>query len=154
LLKDGIEQLGIVYNPFNGELFSAIKGEGAFLNNKKIQVSNEENIKKNICLFGIPYDRTKLKDIFNYVYNVSALFADCKRIGPSSLDICSVACGRATAYIELDLKKWDILAGKLILEEAGGLLVSINGNIIDITNDSFSIIACSEYIQHKIFKML
>lgn len=154
LVEDGVEQLGIVYNPFNKELFSAIRGEGSFLNDKQIQISNDESIKRNICLFGIPYDRTKLKDVFNYVYNISSLFADCKRIGPASLDICSIACGRATAYVELDLKKWDILAGKLILEEAGGLLVDINGDTIDITNNSFSIIACTKNIQKQILKLL
>lgn len=153
LVEDGVEQLGIVYNPFNKELFTAIRGEGAYLNNKRIQVSTDESIKRNLCFFGVPCDRTKLKDVFNYVHTISSLFGDCKRLGPASIDICGVACGRATCYIELNLKKWDILAGKLILEEAGGLLVDINGDTVDITKDSFSIIACTKDVQKRILKL-
>ena len=75
---------------------------------------------EGIAIFGMPYNREKTEKIFNIAKKAYGFSSDLKRVGPSSLDICMVAEGKAKLYFELDLNVWDICAGMLILTEAGG----------------------------------
>lgn len=127
LIRNGERYLGVVYNPYLNETFYAIKGEGAYLNGKKIKVSNEE-LSNGIVLFGSsPYNTELAKKSFDLAYEYFNQALDIRRSGSAALDLCSVACGRAELYFEILLSPWDFAAGALILEEAGGRVTTIEG---------------------------
>lgn len=116
--------LGVIYNPVEDVLYSATKGGGstvAVYKSKAEKISVKQfSENEGISIFGIPYNRTKVHRILELAEKYSKISSDLKRIGPASLDICRVAAGQAKLYFELDLNIWDIAAGILILEEAGG----------------------------------
>lgn len=127
LLKGKEVVAGVVCNPYLDEVFSAIKGEGAFCNGEKISVSSQP-MGKALVLFGTsPYD----KELFPKTIEVLSKFfnqaLDIRRSGSAALDLCTVACGRAELYFELQVSPWDFAAGKLIVEEAGGVVTTIDG---------------------------
>ncbi len=122
--------VGVVYAPGMDELFSAAKGEGAHLNGKKIQVSKITEVKNALFATGFPYKNQGL----NLPY-FNAMMGRCqaiRRLGAASLDLCYVAAGRFEGYWEFGLKPWDIAAGALIIEEAGGHVTDTNNNQIDL----------------------
>lgn len=130
LIKNGERYLGVVYNPYLDEMFYAIKGEGAYLNGKKIHVSKEE-LSNGIILFGsAPYNTELAKSSFDLAYDYFTKALDIRRSGSAAIDLCSVACGRAELYFEMILSPWDFAAGALIVEEAGGVVTTIDGNSI------------------------
>lgn len=127
LLKGKEVVAGVVYNPYLDEIFHAIKGQGAFCNGKKISVSDRP-IDNALVLFGSsPYDKnlfTKTIEILSeYFYKA----LDIRRSGSAALDLCWVACGRAELYFELQTSPWDFAAGKLLVEEAGGVVTALDG---------------------------
>ena len=127
LLKDGIPCAGIVYNPYADEIFSAIRGKGAFLNGWKIHVM-EENLSEQLVLFGTsPYNQELYQKAFQTCYALFQKCPDIRRSGSAAIDLCDVACGRAGLYFELLLSPWDYAAGALILAEAGGKAVTPEG---------------------------
>lgn len=129
LLKD--EQLfgGVVYNPATKELFSSELGKGAFLNEKKINVSKTDIFKNSLFITGFYYYKgEKLKQQIDKFTKVQEITQAVRRLGAASLDICYVACGRADGFWEAGLNSWDIAAGALILQESGGRFSDFNGN--------------------------
>ncbi len=133
LLKDGDPVLGVIYNPYAEEMFTAIKGEGAFLNGEPIHVSDKE-LSGGFIIFGSAsyYDdiRDKSYEILSR-YEKKAL--DTRRSGSAALDMCAVACGRAEMFFELRLCPWDYAAAGLLVKEAGGAAHRIEGG--DLTYD-------------------
>ena len=128
LLKGKQAVAGVVYNPYLDEVFYAIKGEGAYCNGKKISVSSQP-IGKALVLFGsAPYNKElfpkTLEILSDYFYKA----LDIRRGGSAALDLCYVACGRAELYFELLVSPWDFAAGKLIVEEAGGVVTALDGS--------------------------
>lgn len=145
LLKGKEAVAGVVYNPYLDETFSAIKGQGAFCNGKKISVSSQP-LSNALVLFGSsPYDKnlfTKTIEILSeYFYQA----LDIRRSGSAALDLCSVACGRAELYFELQVSPWDFAAGKLIVEEAGGIVTTLDGSPLSFEG-KISIIAKNNVI--------
>lgn len=127
LLKDGQPYMGVVYNPYLDEMFSAEKGRGAFRNESKIHVSDHE-LKEGIVLFGTaPYNEELSKRSFSLAYEFFERSLDVRRSGSAAIDLCNVACGRAELYFELLLSPWDYAAGALILTEAGGKIMTADG---------------------------
>jgi myo-inositol-1(or 4)-monophosphatase len=117
---DGEDRFGIVYNPFDGELYTAARGKGAFLNGEPIRVSDSRRMEQTIIGFGLPYNRDRARVMFRAAEKVFATCQDMKRKGAAALDLCYVAAGRLDGYFEVDLNVWDFAAGCVILEEAGG----------------------------------
>lgn len=113
--------LGAVFNPMMNELFFAEKGKGAFLNEKRITVSKKSTIETAFLVTGFPYNFPDVKphplEVFNKVVGKGL---PVRRLGSAALDLCWVACGRFDAFWEYNLQAWDIAAGYLIVEEAGG----------------------------------
>lgn len=108
--------LGVVYNPKDDIWYYACKGKGSYILEKGIVT--QLRVRKfppdeGIVVFGMPYDRRKTGKILDIVQKYYAIASDMKRIGPSSLDICLVASGKAKMYLELDLNLWDISAGDI-----------------------------------------
>ena len=127
LVKNGERYLGVVYNPYLDEMFYGVKGEGAYLNGKRIHVSSED-LSNGIVLFGsAPYNTELAKASFDLAYEYFTKALDIRRSGSAALDLCSLAAGRAELYFEMILSPWDFAAGALILEEAGGIVTKING---------------------------
>lgn len=155
LVKDSKTLLGIVYNPTTHDVYSAISGKGAYKNNNPIHVSNHDKIQNSVFAFGFPYDTTKTESILRKVWKVKQEgAADIKRIGPASLDVCRVAEGKLDGYFELDLQPWDLAASILILEEAGGSLVKMNGEKFNYTKSSILAINLSSNLQKSLIKIL
>lgn len=126
----------VVYNPYNEEVFEAEAGKGAFLNGKRIQAGNE-SLKHSLVAFGTsPYYAELKRASFALAEKMMDHAMDIRRSGSAALDLCYVACGRNGLYFELKLSAWDFAAGMLIVQEAGGLVLDMEGNIPDFTRPS------------------
>lgn len=148
LYEKGEITFGVVYNPFTEELFHAAKGEGAFLNGKKIEVSPLPDFKDAVVSFGSsPYEKDRAKELFPIFYRIFMNCADFRRTGSAALDLCYVACGRQHAYIEQDLKPWDYSAGSLILTEAGGAAVSWEGGSLPYLVNSDVLASAPQFLE-------
>ena len=112
---------GVIFNPITNEMFCAEKGNGAYLNNSRIRVSNQNKIKDSLIVTGGPKAASKIKDkIFSEYVNVSNNVSNVRKFGSAALDVAYVACGRFDGYWQRELNYWDIAAGIIILKEAGG----------------------------------
>lgn len=125
--------LGVIYNPFHGEMFVAEKGRGAFLNDIQVFVSTTGKLSDSLLATGFPYDR-KESPVNNYDHfvNFQQAAQACRRAGAASLDLAYTAAGRFDGYWEMKLKPWDVAAGKLLVEEAGGSISDFDGQPFDI----------------------
>ncbi len=136
LEAEGDILLGVVYDPFSQEIFSAIKNKGAFKNSKKISVSRIRRLTQALLVTGFPYDiRTSTKNNLNHFCNFAVRAQAVRRLGSAALDLCYTACGRFDGYWELKLSPWDQAAGSLILSEAGGSITDFKGAKFDIYGD-------------------
>ncbi|GAB4029076.1 MAG: inositol monophosphatase family protein [Elusimicrobiota bacterium] len=127
--------LAFIYNPLKEELFSAVKGRGAYLNGKKISVSSVSSIKDSLLATGFAYDRAQKADFYCSFYSdFMKISHDIRRAGAASLDMAWTACGRLDGYWEFNLKPWDVAAGILINEEAGGKVTDFEGKKLSSSN--------------------
>lgn len=129
----GEAQVAVVYNPFLSECFTAIRGQGAWLNGQPLRVSGKTELARAIVATGFPYDRNARTELMPRLARVLAECADVRRLGSAALDICWVACGRLDAYYE-SVSPWDAAAGQLVAREAGASLshfLPVNGDLPD-----------------------
>ena len=127
LLKDNTQMLGVIYNPYLDEMYSAEKGKGAYLNGNPIKVS-DRSLEDGIVIIGTaPYYKELNQESFDLAYRYFQKALDIRRSGSSALDLCNVAAGRAEVFSELRLSPWDYAAGSLIVKEAGGIVTTIGG---------------------------
>lgn len=132
LTKDGEKYIGVVYNPYLDEMFTAERGKGAFLNGRPIHVSRNP-LSEGIVLFGTaPYYEELSKKSFQMAYAYFKKALDVRRSGSAAIDLCSIAAGRAELYFELRLSPWDFAAGALIVEEAGGVVTTVEGGAVTL----------------------
>ena len=125
--------LGLVLNPMDGELFSAISGNGAELNGKSIKVSSTPSVYESLLVTGFPYDVNEIiEPAMNRFSALQQGSQGVRRLGSAALDICYVACGRFDGFWEQNLKPWDKAAGAIIATEAGA-------EITDFSNQPFAI---------------
>ena len=140
LLKNDQPIIAVCYNPYLKEIYTAIKGCGAFLNDKKIHVSNKR-LKDGILLAGCaPYYNDLRKESLNIQNRLALIASDYRRYGSAVIELCSIASGKAELYFELKLMPWNYAAASLIIQEAGGKITTINGEKIQYSNPT-SIIA-------------
>lgn len=128
LEKDGVIVIGIVYELNRNELFTAIKGGGAFLNNNMIQVKSNHLLANALIATGFPY--YDFQQLDNYIRTLRFLMEHTRgirRLGSAAVDLCYTACGRFDAFFEYSLSPWDVAAGGLILQEAGGEVKDFSG---------------------------
>ncbi len=123
----GIPHMGVVHSPFLQETFTAIKAQGAFLNEQPIKVSGLKKLRPALIATGFPYDKTQLKHLIDRIANVLPECQDLRRCGSAALDICHVANGTLDGYYE-SLSLWDFAAAVLIAEEAGAKLSHLYPN--------------------------
>ena len=114
---------GVIFNPITNEMFCAEKGNGAYLNNTRIRVSNKKKLKDALLVTGGPNGASKIKNkIYSEYINVSNNVSNVRKFGSAALDMAYVACGRFDGYWQRELNYWDIAAGVIILREAGGFI--------------------------------
>jgi len=129
LLEKGVPYIGVVYAPLLNELFHAVKGKGAFLNNKRISVSKETDLGKSILGTGFPYDVREskvnnLEHFSRFIVKARAI----RRMGSAAIDLAYTAAGRFDGFWELKLHPWDTAAAVLLVQEAGGKVTDFKGN--------------------------
>ena len=121
--EEGEIECGVIFNPIINEMFCAEKGNGAYLNNSRIRVSNKKKIKDALLVTGGPKGASKIKDkIFSEYIKVSMQVSNVRKFGSAALDMAYVACGRFDGYWQRELNYWDIAAGIVIIKEAGGFV--------------------------------
>jgi myo-inositol-1(or 4)-monophosphatase len=128
LYEEGKTVLGVVYDPTRDELFEAIRGGGAFCNGERIRVSDAALLTESLLGTGFPFSVPQYID--SYLAAFKELFLGCRgmrRAGSAALDLCHVAAGRLDGFWELYLKPWDMAAGALIVQEAGGAVTDFFG---------------------------
>jgi len=144
----GITQHGVIYDPVKDELFSASRGRGAMLNQRRIRVNVKDNLSNTFMGVGHAFRKIRNGEVVSYaknhfdtLLNVTEAGAQYRRAGSAALDLAYVAAGRLDGYFELGLKPWDIAAGELIVKEAGGTVVDARGGSESMENGQ--VIACS-----------
>ena len=136
-VSHGKTVFGAVYNPYTGQLFHAEPGRGAYMNGKRIHVS-ERPFGMALAVFGpCPYYKDTLAvKSFDMAREVFCRCVDIHRTGSAAIDICSVASGSCDIFFELILQPWDVAAGKLIVEEAGGIISAADGSPLPVDRPS------------------
>lgn len=155
-LKDKDEiVLGIVYNPFTGEFFHAEKGKGAFLNEKRIYVSEKKSLKESLVAVGTsPYNKEMAEEVFSRIKNIYKNSLDIRRTGSAALDLAYVACQRQDAYFEYNLKPWDFAAGSLLVQEAGGVIYDIRGQKLSYDKNMDILACCDKRVMEEMLDIL
>lgn len=130
---DGRREVGAVYEPTRKELFTAERGQGAFLNGTRLHVSETETLLDAMLVTGFPYDIHHHGDDLVALFGVFLTKARAvRRLGSAAIDLCYVAAGRFEGFWEQQLKPWDLAAGSLIVEEAGGRVTGMDGHAFDL----------------------
>lgn len=125
---DGRIELGVIYDPTRKELFVAERGGGAFLNGRPIRVSDADSLVESMLVTGFPYDvHTRAPELVGLFSDFISKARAVRRLGSAALDLCSIASGRMDGFWEQDLKPWDVAAGAIIVEEAGGKITDYAG---------------------------
>ena len=124
--------LGVIYDPMRDEMFSVERGQGAALNGRRIRVSQTSDLNRAMLCTGFPYDVRErgefARHFTNFIMNAQAV----RRDGSAALDLAAVACGRFDGFWEEGLRPWDVAAGVLMIEEAGGRVSRYDGAPFDI----------------------
>jgi myo-inositol-1(or 4)-monophosphatase len=125
---NGVAEVGVVFDPNRQELFTAERGGGAFLNGRPLRVSSAQTLVDGLLVTGFPYDvHQRLDEIVGLFSDFVGCARGVRRLGSAAIDLCYVAAGRMDGFWESDLKPWDIAAGALIVQEAGGLVTGLAG---------------------------
>ena len=128
LVENGEPTDGVIYDPLRNELFTASRGAGAVLNDKKIRVSDRKDLAGAMLITSFPpRERARLAPQLATVQSLLGEAEDIRRTGSAALDLAYVACGRADGYFEAGIKPWDIAAGMLLVREAGGRVCDFRG---------------------------
>jgi len=128
----GVIEIGVVYDPTRDEMFAAERGQGATLNERPIRVSSVADLNAAMLCTGFPYNVRErpnfARDFINFTMNAQAV----RRDGSAALDLAYLACGRFDGFWEDGLNAWDVAAGVLLIEEAGGRITNFTGAPLDI----------------------
>ena len=145
---------GLVYDPFKNEMFTAEKGKGAKLNGSEIKVSVVDLLEFSLVVSGTFHhaDQEVMDKLIEILKNLSLKAQGVRRDGSAALDLCYVACGRYESFWELGLNPWDMAAGSLILEEAGGKVTDLKGG--KFSNYNPRLIASNGLVHDEMVQLL
>jgi myo-inositol-1(or 4)-monophosphatase len=118
---------GVVYDPMRQELFAAERGSGAYLNNRRIRVSGVKRLEDSLVCTGFPSRQRHLSVNVHFYHQLAMATHGVRRSGSAAIDLSYVACGRLDAFWEFGLNPWDMAAGRLLVEEAGGRVSDMEG---------------------------
>jgi len=151
--RRGRIQLAVIFDAFKRELFVARRGAGASLNHKPIRVSHVRTLDMSLLATGFPYDRRERRRFYLCFWEAFMLRTHgVRRTGSAALDLAWVACGRVDAFWEFGLKPWDVAAGSLLVEEAGGHVSNMDGTMLDI--NAAQIIASNGRLHQQMIETL
>lgn len=151
---NGKVELGVVYDPMQDECFSAVRGKGAYLNGQPMQVSKVQKMIGAMLCTGFPYDVHTSKDNnLDYFSGFVLKSQGVRRLGSAALDLCYVAAGRLDGFWELSINAWDIAAGMLCVEEAGGVVTYMSGKPIELV-PPYSIVASTPVLHPMMMEII
>jgi myo-inositol-1(or 4)-monophosphatase len=145
-------QHGVIYDPVRQELFTATRGRGAQLNERRIRVSKRVNLDECLLGTGFPHSPEHMDAYTKSLQAIIPICGDVRRAGAATLDLAYVACGRLDGFWEMGLKPWDLAAGTLLIKEAGGIVTDFNG-AEDYLN-SGNVIAGNPKVLKSLFKLV
>ncbi len=154
--EEGIPTEAVVYNPILNELYWAVKGEGAYCNDIRLNVSTQTQLQQSLIATGFPY--AKVNRGIEYRWVIESLTSllphirDIRRLGAAALDLCYLAHGKSDAFYEIDLKPWDVAGGILIVLEAGGEVSNLSNMIFNF--DDKGIVASNAKIHKQLLEHL
>lgn len=151
--EDGIPLVGALYRPMSQDLYTCIKNQGSFLNGEKIKVTDTTDLNQSLAVTGFPYNRRACVDellerlgiMLNHVQGV-------RRFGSAALDLCYIAQGLLSIFWETNLKPWDVAAGTLLVEEAGGKVTKFDGSQMSL--DAGQLLATNRHLHEAVVKLL
>jgi myo-inositol-1(or 4)-monophosphatase len=150
---DGRIEVGAVFDPTRQELFTAERGEGAYLNGQALTVSDAAVLLDSLLVTGFPYDvHTRGEDLVALFGFFLGRARAVRRLGSAALDLCYVAAGRFEAFWEQHLKPWDVAAGSLIVEEAGGLVTGMDGAPFDAA--AGHLVASNRHVHEQVLAVI
>jgi myo-inositol-1(or 4)-monophosphatase len=153
LQKNGETIAGVVYDVMRDIIFSAELGVGAFADSEKITVSENDNLAHSLLVTGFPYNKKENPDkLFERFIALTNTARGVRRLGSAAIDFCYIACGVFDGFWEVHLHPWDICAGKLIVEEAGGLVTDFDGNKTNIFTKR--ILSTNRKIHEQVIKVM
>ncbi len=148
--EQGVPVMAVVYNPILEEMFWAVRGEGAYLGDRRLSVSTQDTLQQSLIGTGFPYAKVnagiEYHWVINCLTNLLPHIRDIRRLGAAAVDICYLAEGKIDAFYEIDLKPWDVAGGILILLEAGGKVSNVYGEPFGFDDKS---IICSNGSVHE-----
>jgi len=151
--KHGKPMLAVIHDPIRDETFEARNGGGAFLNRRRLRVSGEKRLDHALFASGLPSYQRESMDLFQQRMDLCMRSMDgYRRGGSAALDLAYVAAGRLDAYWEAGLKSWDIAAGYLLVQEAGGMATGLDGSTIDLMKGD--ILAANPDLHPKVAALL
>lgn len=154
LAREGRLIAGLVHNPATGDMYIAEKGQGAYLNNRRLRVSARRDIASSLIGCGIPH-LGKVKEHPRFMADLAAVMAkagNLRRLGAVSLDLCFVASGSYDGFWERNLQAWDLAAGIIIVKEAGGFVTDADGGAEMLAKGS--ICAGNEAIHRNLLNLI
>jgi len=151
LERAGEMVLGVVHDPMGEETFVAEQGRGATLNGEPIRVSDTDELIRALIATGFPYDRAEMPEALELFGRFAATTRGMRRLGSAALDLCYVASGRLDGYYERGIWPWDLAAGSVILEEAGGKFTDYRGGTLDL--DGREIVATNGHLHLAITRL-
>lgn len=150
---EGEVVIGVIYHAMMDEMFSAVKGEGAWLNGSPIRISSRSPLRSSLLATGFPYDSaTDRENNFAHFANFQMGGRGIRRAGAAALDLAYVAAGRLDGFWESKLKPWDVAAGQLLVTEAGGRVTGFQGEPYSVYNNR--IVASNGLIHDEMVEML
>jgi len=154
LERNGVMIAGVIYNPITEELFTAERGSGAYVNNRRLRVAGRNHLADCVAVTGIKHTGRAAEDTktISQVASLNPTVSGIRRTGSAALDLAWVAAGRFDLMWETGLQPWDIAAGMLMIREAGGTITDINGK--EIKPESGSVLAGNEKVHGKLLKAL
>ncbi len=153
LEREGELIAGLIYNPASGETFTAEKGKGAFLDDRRIRVAGRQELQSSLIVTGIPHRGRPDHELFlSECATVMQTVAGLRRTGAASIDLAWVAAGRFDGYWERNLRAWDVAAGIVLVREAGGFVCDLDGGQRML--DTGAILAGNEAVQRGLLALL
>ena len=152
LEHQGRMEVGVVYDPMRDEVFAAERGQGASLNGRRIRVSSAPNLASALLCTGFPYDVRERSEFARHFANFIMNAQGVRRDGAAALDLAYVAAGRFDGFWEEGLKPWDVAAGVLLIEEAGGRVSNYRGEPMNIYTPP--IVASNGLVHEEMMRVL
>ncbi len=143
---------GIIYNPILNDFFWSSKGKGSWCNNRRLRVSNRNNLSECLIGTGIPFGKRIYKNYLDEIDKVAQSTAGIRRLGSAGIDLAYVAAGKLDGFWEKDLNLWDVSTGILLVKEAGGFISDLDGK--DWSLNSESIVASNNIIHKELLQKL